>query len=192
MSQKKSPSSFKKGASKTVATKKLTTKATKPTQLSGLRSPAASPASTGRRGRTPKNPAWDAAVKEFGRRLEQALRDRDMSQSDLARMVWGGQTRVDSRGYEAPVGRDRISAYVNGTNAPDPRTLDAIAGALGVPVSELAPGLNNVETPTWVQMDYDSKTGMAYLTLGKVLPLNVAVKITDLIWEAEGKPKPAK
>lgn len=55
----------------------------------------------------------------FGARLERILIDRNMTQTDLARLVFDqDEPSTDSRGYEIVRGKDRISSYVNGRQLP--------------------------------------------------------------------------
>jgi len=59
-----------------------------------------------------------------------------ISCSELARRAFG--TIKDDRGYDVARNRDRVGAYLKGTSYPTPANLQKIAGALGVPVAELA------------------------------------------------------
>jgi|SRR5215831_5757115 len=65
----------------------------------------------------------------FSANLREAMLHKNMSQSDLARAVWK-EERSDKNGYAQPVGKDRISAYINGRVLPTEETLDKIAKAL--------------------------------------------------------------
>jgi transcriptional regulator with XRE-family HTH domain len=70
--------------------------------------------------------------KEFALRLQNALDERDWSQSDLAKRV--APLLKNSR-----LGRDNISKYVRAIVLPLPPTRAAIAKALGVDIHELLP-----------------------------------------------------
>lgn len=78
-------------------------------------------------------------LQQFSRRLHQAMVNKGLSQSDLARAVWG-EHRTSS-GYLAAKNRDRISQYLKGNSFPDEKNLKRIADVLGVPVDELAPDI---------------------------------------------------
>lgn len=80
----------------------------------------------------------DKERRDFGRRLSAMLLDKEMSMSDLARAVWG-ETRVDSRGYGAVVGKDRISGYCAGKTLPTALTARKLAKALACDVRDLLP-----------------------------------------------------
>ena len=81
-----------------------------------------------------------APATKFQHNLKELRTNKGLSQSDLARLIWGTQT--DARGYEVARNRDRISAYERGRASPEEVNLAKIAEALGVSVSELAPELS--------------------------------------------------
>ena len=72
----------------------------------------------------------------FATNLRVAMLAKGMSQSDLARAVWQ-ETRKDKNGYQQPVGKDRINAYVNGKVFPRDDTLAKIASALDTTPEQL-------------------------------------------------------
>jgi transcriptional regulator with XRE-family HTH domain len=74
----------------------------------------------------------------FSMNLRRRMQDLKMSQSDLARAIWK-ETRPDSRGYQQPVNKDRVSAWVNGRVLPSPDNLARCAEALGVTTQALLP-----------------------------------------------------
>lgn len=82
----------------------------------------------------------------FAANLRQRMLEKRMSQSDLARAVWQ-ETRVDSRGYEQPMGKDRISAYYNGRVMPTSINLNKIAVALDTTPEQLLQGGSSFEPP---------------------------------------------
>lgn len=75
----------------------------------------------------------------FAANLRQRMLEKRMSQSDLARAVWQ-ENRTDSRGYEQPMGKDRISAYYNGRVMPTSANLAKIAVALDTTPEQLLQG----------------------------------------------------
>jgi transcriptional regulator with XRE-family HTH domain len=79
----------------------------------------------------------------FSANLRQRMHEKNMSQSDLARAIWK-ETRVDSRGYEQPVNKDRVSAWVNSRVLPNLENMQKVAEALGVSTEDLLPELESV------------------------------------------------
>lgn len=129
-------------------------------------------------------------LESFSKKLHYALIDRDMTQSDLARIVYGGATRVDNRGYDTVVGRDRISSYCRGKAMPEPRMLQKIADALGMKTEELAPNLAasaiERELP---EIQITAAAGhheTVLLKVNKLVPLYLAAEIAKMLSD---KPK---
>ena len=83
----------------------------------------------------------------FATNLREAMLSKGMSQSDVARAVWRDE-RTDKHGFVQPVGKDRISAYVNGKVLPTEETLAKIAAALDTTPEKL---LGEREQPEDVQ-----------------------------------------
>lgn len=76
-------------------------------------------------------------MQEFARKLHDLRTQKGMSQSDLARAIWGETT--DTKGNPVAKNRDRISQYEKGRSYPEPHNLKALADALGVDEAVLAP-----------------------------------------------------
>jgi hypothetical protein len=82
---------------------------------------------------------------DLGRRLQKLMMDQrptPWSQADLARA--------------AGIGRDAVSTYVRGRSFPEPKSLEKMARALGVNVSDLVPdleGLQRGDTPPALKME---------------------------------------
>ena len=125
-------------------------------------------------------------LETFGDRLHRILIERNMSQSDLARLVFK-ETRTDKRGYDLVVGKDRISAYIKGRAKPEPRTLRLIAEALKMTPEELAPELvseaNRHATPTVLIEALSGHTDKLRLQINQLVPHATAVKILALLKE---------
>jgi transcriptional regulator with XRE-family HTH domain len=119
----------------------------------------------------------------FARKLHDVLTANNMSQSDLAREVWG--TTRDGRGFEVAKGRDRISAYVNAKAFPEPGTLRMLAKALNMKPEELAPEAvasavdreNPAVSITAVAGHFDK----VYLRVNQLVPLAVALEVGRLL-----------
>jgi transcriptional regulator with XRE-family HTH domain len=85
--------------------------------------------------KTPPNAETVKLQKDFADNLARAMQDKGMSQSDLARIVWG--STKDSRGYDVARNRDRISAYLAGAGIPEPDNLKKLAAALDLTPEDL-------------------------------------------------------
>jgi len=91
---------------------------------------------------------------EFGERLRQLLRQQNLSQSGLARIVFGETT--DAHGRKMVKGADSIARYVSGRVRPSRDTLQKIASALKIDFETLAAGLEQqrsarIQRNTWQQ-----------------------------------------
>lgn len=132
-------------------------------------------------------------LETFAKNLHYALIEKNMNQSDLARIVFDGQTRVDNRGYETVVGRDAISRYLRGKNMPDPRTLQRIADALDKSVEELAPSAAasaiERENPEVEIKVIPGHHETALLRINKLVPLTLAAEIATMIANFEKSKK---
>lgn len=124
-------------------------------------------------------------TENFARRLHKLMLDKSMSQSDLARKVWGGTT--DKRGYDVARNRDRISVYLRGQSYPDPVNMQKIADALGVPVEELAPdavaSAVERENPEVAMTAIAGHHDKVFLRVNKLVPMTLAAKIISLLSE---------
>jgi len=134
-------------------------------------------------------PIVSSNYEEFARRLDNKLRDLGWSQSDLARKVWNNETRTDNRGYEAVVGRDRISAYCRGKAMPEPATLRRIAEILNMDPVDLAPDIAAAtiekENPALQITMVAGRSDKCLLRVNRLMPLSIAVEIAKLIDKAE-------
>ena len=106
----------------------------------------------------------------------------------MARKIWG--STVDARGYTVASGRDRISAWEAGKAIPEPHNLEAVAKALGVLVSDLAPDLvgeSSGRTKPAVQLTVLPADGSTeqkvLLVVNMVVPLALAVRVMGLLGE---------
>lgn len=124
-------------------------------------------------------------MEQFAKRLHRLMIDKQMSQSDLARRVWGSTT--DGRGYDVAKNRDRISVYLKGQAIPDQKNLNRLAQALSVPVEDLAPDVvaSNAqkENPEVQMTAIAGSTDKVYLRVNKLVPMALAAKIIGLLSE---------
>lgn len=120
----------------------------------------------------------------FARRLRELREARNLSKSDLAKMVWG--TMTDSRGYTVSRNRDRVSVYEDGKAVPSQENLKQLADALGVAVGDLAPDLVTSKTSTAkkpaISMSVvEGATDRAVLTINCQVSLALAAQIIQMI-----------
>jgi len=110
-----------------------------------------------------------------------------MSQSDLARKIWG--TTKDNRGYIVARNRDRVSAYERGKAQPTHENLTAIAKALGVTVEDLAPDLlaadMGAEAPTIGMTMVKNRHDRVHLQVNTITSLEKASQVIALLSKGE-------
>lgn len=138
-------------------------------------------------GRGPIVPVARMEHQQFARRLLQEMQKRGWNQADLARAAFG--KTHDSRGYNVAKGRDRISVYLRGLQAPDQKNLNAIAKALNMEPSELAPELFasaiDREHPEVMLNMVPGHADKAHLVVNKLVPMTVAAKIISMLSELD-------
>lgn len=124
----------------------------------------------------------DPQAVAFARRLNQLLLSKGWKQSDLVRAAQvhmpDGQT----------FGRHLVSSYMRGRHMPNRVNIEAMAQALGVPVTDLVPEGAAVvvgHTDRAIQVTMSS-SGMARLKLDMELPSNIALQIMALANGARG------
>jgi len=122
---------------------------------------------------------------EFSAKLKQARLDRGLSQSDLAREIWGEM--IDGRGYTVAKNRGLISAYENGQAFPEDKNIQMLADALNLDPAELVPGgIKNTNQRTLVMSVADAKAGLASLQVNMIVPMAVAAQVVAIL-TAEGQ-----
>lgn len=124
---------------------------------------------------------------EFARRLQAAMLRRGMNQAALARRAFG--TLTDKRGYEVPKGKDSLSGYLSGKRLPGPTKLAMLARALDMEPEELLPNAlaaaADKEHLSFSMRELAGHPGNVWVTLDRLLPTTVAVKIAAMIAEAD-------
>ena len=123
---------------------------------------------------------------KFQHNLKQLRTSKGMSQSDLARLIWGVMT--DKRGYEVARNRDRISAYERGRASPEEENLAKIAEALGVTASELAPELSGQRgrnAPATVTMRVLEGGVNVHLEVNTITTLAIASRVIAALSEGD-------
>lgn len=126
-------------------------------------------------------------LQNFARRLHELMAAKGLSQSDLARAVWG--KGVDSRGYDVAQNRDRISSYLKGRSVPEPGNMAKIAKHLGVSVTELAPdavaSAVDRADPAFSMTVIAGHADKTHLRVNQLVNMTTAVKIAALLSEDE-------
>jgi transcriptional regulator with XRE-family HTH domain len=83
----------------------------------------------------------EAEKKAFAAKINALLDQKNMSQSDLARAIWGtDKNKTAKTGYVVQYGRDRISNYCRGEAIPTARALKELSVALNVAPNDLLHG----------------------------------------------------
>lgn len=126
-------------------------------------------------------------LQEFARRLHDARVAKGLSQSDLARAIWG--EAKDARGYSVARNRERISAYERGASLPEPANLRKIAEVLGVDHMDLAPTITastiDREKPAMSMTMVEGHTDRVHLQVNTITTLEVASRVIALIADAK-------
>ena len=127
-----------------------------------------------------------APATKFQHNLKELRVSKNLSQSDLARLIWG--TMTDGRGYEVARKRDRISAYERGRASPEEENLAKIAEALGVTASELAPELSGQRgrnAPATVTMRVLEGGAKVHLEVNTITSLAIASQVVAALSEGD-------
>jgi len=126
------------------------------------------------------------SLQTFARTLHTRRVELGMSQSDLARAIWG--ETVDTRGRTVARNRDRISQYEKGASYPEPQNLKLLAEALRISPEELAPDLmaasvdrEHPRVRFTVVSGHDEYT---HLEVNALLPVKLAIEIAALVANA--------
>lgn len=130
-------------------------------------------------------PTTAGANDTFARRLHRAMLEKKLSQSDLARKVWG--TIPNKAGYEVARNRDRISVYLRGETKPDQKNLQTIADALGMTVEDLAPeslvSPADRENPPLQMTVLSGHHNKVLLRINMIVPMELGAKVMSLLAE---------
>jgi transcriptional regulator with XRE-family HTH domain len=122
----------------------------------------------------------------FAWRLHRCMQLKGLSNSDLARLMWGETT--DLAGHRVARNRDMISLYLHGRRFPEPRQMERLAAVLGVGMVELA---TDASMAGRADADMDDPTQVCRMTMigldevrvefDRILPTMVAAKIIELL-----------
>lgn len=147
-----------------------------------------------RRTTTPerKAPEVKPELIPFARALHAATQAKGMSNSDLAREIWG-ETK-DSKGYAVARNRDRIAVYLAAKGAPEAATLHKMAEILEVPKGSLADEMMTaVVDRTRREFSIDVIEGDArrvHIVVDTIMPLSIALDISKLYEKAKALDAP--
>lgn len=120
----------------------------------------------------------------FRDRLQRLMREKDISQSDLARQIFGTTEEVRGEAvYEVPKNRQTFSKYLSGKAYPSEETKRKLADALGVSFMELFPNDDPANRPgsgiTFKQINKRD----ALLDLHLELPVEKAMEVIRIVRE---------
>lgn len=108
---------------------------------------------------------------EFGRRIYSLMIQKGWNQSELAR--------------RAGIPRDSVSTYVRGRSFPTPKSLHALAKALGVATADILP--NSIESaidqdaPSLEMKVSTSAPDAAWLRVNRLVTLRTAARVIEMI-----------
>lgn len=119
----------------------------------------------------------EAAMAEFGRRLQAKMIEKGWNQSDFARAA--SKHMPGKKG----LGRDNVSNYVRGLQFPGPVRLTAILKTLGVPREELVPAgaVVSVDDKTPPLSFKSTGDGNVWLQVNQAVSMEVAMQIVQLL-----------
>lgn len=125
---------------------------------------------------------------DFVEKLRKLMHERRLSQSGLARKIWG-ETK-DPRGYKVARNRDRISAWLAGRSVPDHENLGRLSDALGVQPDDLMPAQDrpsasgrSVYGPPEITITSvaGASNGMVLLQVNKMVSMPVALQVAGIL-----------
>jgi transcriptional regulator with XRE-family HTH domain len=128
-------------------------------------------------------------IQSFARKLHNLMIAKGLSQSDLARAIWG--KTQDVRGFDVAKNRDRISQYLKGLSVPEPTNMAKLAKELGVTVAELAPDATAAAVdranPAVSMTMIAGHADKTHLQINQLVHLKTAAKIMALLSEDENR-----
>ena len=113
----------------------------------------------------------------FGERLQRIMTERDLSQSDIARLIWGEINMPDGGAKNRQV----VSKYLAGDVSPRMSTKRKLAAALDVPLGELDPMSKALERPgSGLRLEFVNRKE-ARLEVNLVLPKALAQQVIAIL-----------
>lgn len=125
----------------------------------------------------PADSSTGEAKVEFARRLQQRMRAKGFTQTDLANRA---SERMPG---DAVIGKDSISLYIRGKSFPGPTRVQALADALGTTAEELIPtrGVKTAEGAHPSVAVKEAEDGQAWIRINKKVKWTTAVKVLELL-----------
>lgn len=125
----------------------------------------------------------EAARKQFGRHLRRLMIERNLSQSDLARIAL---EKGDDQRY-------MVSKWLNGKSLPSTESLGRLAKALDLEPSDLLPfelqASQGSDVIGITFYDLPDHPGMMGVSVNKIIPVKDAEKVLAFFHELDVKPK---
>lgn len=138
--------------------------------------------------KAPPTPEQKKAQTEFAARLKKLMEERGMTQSSLARELWG--TIKDGRGYEVARNRDRISVYLAGLGLPEEDNAKSMAKILGCTVEDLMgaegmtkPITRNRGTITTQMVMSEDRPGWMQVQVNVLMPMPKVAELVKMLDE---------
>lgn len=126
--------------------------------------------------------------REFAKRLQIAMNEKGLSQSDLARIA----TDRLPKGTKGKISRDLVSCYVRARHVPRPHYLQAICDVLGKEPADLLPAgatpSADADTAPAVRTE-QLENGKTWLRINAVLEWETALKVMSLVNEDQERKK---
>jgi len=129
-------------------------------------------------------------LNDFAHKLNRLLDENDMSQSDLARRLWGRSLKTND-GRVVPYGKDRVNQWVKARNLPDEEIRDELCKILKTTRDDLFPGdtIRDLgSSPSPFELKFVSgKPGMCILRSEVILSIDDGLRIGQIIDEAASR-----
>ena len=125
----------------------------------------------------PAGPGPDTIRVVFARKLQAAMNEKGLTQTELAR-------RVAPLVKNTRVGRSNINKYVRAKVLPLPPVLEAIAKVLETRATELLPmrsASTAMEHPPFSLRDMENNDNMSWLQINMAVPYRKALKIIGIL-----------
>ena len=121
----------------------------------------------------------ERVLQQVAYNLTKHLRDKGLSQSELARRIWGENPNGGARG------RDQVNMWCRGRKLISQQKAREVAKILNVPFEEIypinIPVLNNFEDSKAVIKMTDAGDGKFHVSINKVMPAALAAKVIALV-----------
>jgi transcriptional regulator with XRE-family HTH domain len=115
----------------------------------------------------------------FSERLQRIMTEKNLTQSDVARLVWG--TMKDELGYTVARNRQVVGKYLAGTVEPSMKTKRKMAKALDVPLADLDPASDPLNRPGSGLYVEEVDEEHVRVEVNMVAPKEVVRKVVDLL-----------